>query len=62
MAGRALRLETKTSRKSAAPVAQVDDKVAIRAYEIWMERGCPENTELEDWYKAEAEIKAGSGG
>lgn len=31
--------------------------ISRRAYELWLERGCPEGSPEEDWFKAEAEIK-----
>ncbi len=34
------------------------EKVAMRAYEKWCQRGCPEGTHLEDWLQAEAEIRS----
>jgi hypothetical protein len=34
------------------------DRVAKRAYEKWMKRGCPQGTEFQDWVEAEAELKA----
>ncbi len=33
------------------------DRIAARAYSIWMERGRPERTEQEDWLQAEHEIR-----
>ena len=35
----------------------IHKRVSERAYEIWMERGCPEGTAEEDWYAAEREIE-----
>jgi nicotinamidase-related amidase len=29
-----------------------------RAYSVWVENGRPENTALDDWLKAESEIRA----
>jgi hypothetical protein len=40
--------------------SMIHQRVSERAYEIWMERGCPEGTAEEDWYMAEREIE-GSG-
>ena len=34
------------------------DEVAMRAYQIWMERGCPEGTSTEDWLTAETELRS----
>ena len=34
------------------------EKIAMRAYEKWCNRGCPQGTSQQDWYEAEAELKA----
>ena len=31
--------------------------VSKRAYELWIERGCPEGSPEEDWFRAESELK-----
>jgi Uma2 family endonuclease len=33
------------------------DRIAARAFSIWMERGRPEGTEQDDWLQAEREIR-----
>lgn len=38
------------------PVADRDEKVRIRAYEIWEEEGQPEGRETAHWFRAQAEI------
>jgi hypothetical protein len=37
------------------------DKIAKRAYEKWCKRGKPHGTEMQDWYEAEAELRAEMG-
>ena len=37
------------------------DKIAKRAYEKWCKRGQPHGTETQDWYEAEAELRAEQG-
>ncbi len=32
--------------------------VTRRAYELWLERGCPEGSPEDDWYRAEQEFGA----
>jgi hypothetical protein len=32
--------------------------IAQRAYQIWLAGGCPNNTHVQDWLEAEAELKA----
>jgi hypothetical protein len=39
--------------------AQLDrDTIARRAYEIYLQRGCQDGHDQDDWYKAEAELGA----
>ena len=33
-----------------------EDVISDRAYELWLERGCPEGSPEEDWYRAEREL------
>jgi hypothetical protein len=49
------------SRISDAPVADEydeDEQIRARAYELYMERGGIGGDELEDWIRAEREIRA----
>jgi hypothetical protein len=34
------------------------ERIAKRAYEKWMKRGCPQGTAFQDWLEAEAELVA----
>lgn len=34
------------------------EKVAARAYQKWMQKGCKHGHDTQDWLEAEAEIKA----
>jgi hypothetical protein len=36
--------------------AYILDQISARAYELWMERGCPIGSPEVDWFQAEAEI------
>jgi hypothetical protein len=38
-----------------------DKAIAQRAYEYWNERGCPDGSPEEDWYRAERELKSHRG-
>ena len=54
------RVSSRKPMKAAEPMSQsfgISD-VASRAYHIWLERGCPEGTELENWARAEQELRA----
>jgi len=54
----AQRSTSSTSSPSGTQVSQ--DKIAMRAYEKWCQRGCPHGTDQQDWYEAEREIRAES--
>jgi hypothetical protein len=47
-------------QESAARVSNTEprseDVISKRAYELWLERGCPEGSPEEDWYRAEREL------
>lgn len=51
-----------TSQPTAKPVTNSvkvpHERIAMRAYEKWMKRGCPQGTALQDWVEAEAELLA----
>jgi len=53
------------TRTAAAPPPAVKEvpheKIAQRAYEKWMKRGCTHGCHAQDWNEAEAELKAESG-
>ncbi|HEY7390520.1 MAG TPA: DUF2934 domain-containing protein [Bryobacteraceae bacterium] len=49
------------SRKSTTTQAvepNNQEKISIRAYELWVERGCPVGSPEIDWLRAEAEVTA----
>ncbi len=37
------------------------EKIAQRAYEKWMKRGCTHGCDMQDWKEAEAELQAEAG-
>ena len=52
-----------TKTPSAPATSHVpQEKIAQRAYEKWMKRGCTHGCHLQDWTEAEAELKAETGG
>jgi hypothetical protein len=56
-------MSTRTSpQASTTPSPQANqlpqEKVAMRAYQKWCQRGCPHGSHLEDWLQAEAELRA----
>jgi hypothetical protein len=36
--------------------------IAVLAYQLWMDRGCPIGSDQEDWFRAEAIIKGAEQG
>jgi hypothetical protein len=42
------------SMNSAVP----HEKIAMRAYEKWCKRGCPQGSHMQDWFEAETELRA----
>jgi hypothetical protein len=53
------RVATPPSAQPATPQFKVPhEKIAMRAYEKWVKRGQPQGTHLQDWYEAEAELRA----
>jgi len=65
MAGRALNLEMKKLPKNEpntppelpSPAPVTEEAVAILAYQLWMERGCPIGSDKDDWFEAESRLK-----
>lgn len=49
----------KPAPKAAKPTKENlgDDAIAKRAYELWVEQGYPEGRDLENWTRAEKELK-----
>jgi hypothetical protein len=46
------------SNQSSSQVQVPHDRIAMRAYEKWMKRGCPQGTAFQDWVEAETELVA----
>lgn len=62
MAKRAKRLhEMSTGRSPEYATATSDhDTIAVRAYQLWLDRGCPVGSDQEDWFRAEEELRSGT--
>lgn len=43
---------------SKPPLTIPQEKIAMLAYEKWVQRGRPQGTEMQDWLDAEKELKA----
>jgi hypothetical protein len=39
---------------------ELEERIRLRALEIWKEQGCPEGRALEHWAEAERELKGGN--
>ena len=47
-------------RGRKAPGLSADARIAMRAYELYEQRGCQDGYTLEDWLQAEREIRRGA--
>ena len=53
------RVATPPMAQPAKMPAQIPhEKIAMRAYEKWCQRGCPHGTDMKDWMEAEAELRS----
>ena len=55
---RAVATETESSedlndKQTASPT---HEQIAVLAYDLWQQRGCPEGCPEEDWFRAEQEL------
>jgi hypothetical protein len=51
---------TGPNTQAVTPSTQDTDIIAARAYELWMQRGCPIGSPEIDWFEAEAEVRGRS--
>ena len=54
-------VSTQTKAPMAAATSIPQEKIAQRAYEKWMKRGCTHGNHMQDWTEAEAELRAETG-
>lgn len=45
---------------SGAGYPPTPDQIALLAYELWQQRGCPMGSPEEDWNRAETELQHGT--
>jgi hypothetical protein len=45
-----------TNRMPATDNGNREAEIAVRAYELWKERGCPDGSPEFDWFRAEQEL------
>jgi hypothetical protein len=48
-------VDLSASAKTAAPI---EEEIALRAYEIYLERGKTDGNDVDDWLQAEYELRA----
>lgn len=49
--------KAKTAVKEETAKAPTAEQIAMRAYQIWMKKGCPADEEWENWLAAEKELR-----
>ena len=49
---------TQKTQKKSPPQHAPHDDIALRAYHIWLERGCSHGGDGQDWLQAEQELQA----
>lgn len=49
-------VEQRSQKKTTDQKQLNHEQVALRAYQIWQERGCTHGHDCEDWVKAEEEL------
>jgi hypothetical protein len=47
-----------TTRPNSATTIPGQETIALRAYRLWLDRGCPFGSEQEDWFRAEGELRS----
>ena len=45
------------SVKATATVSPTESEIAVVAYQLWLDNGCPVGSDQEDWFRAEAMLK-----
>ena len=49
--------EVRNGQSKPASATPDQEAIAARAYQLWLDRGCPDGTDQEDWYRAEQELR-----
>lgn len=44
-------------KPSALPNGPQESEIAVAAYYLWENRGCPMGSDQDDWFRAEEELK-----
>lgn len=56
MAAAAVIARENAPRKTPESDPRLEEQIRVRAHEIWLQRGAPDGSALEDWSRAEVEI------
>ncbi|MBM3995952.1 MAG: DUF2934 domain-containing protein [Planctomycetes bacterium] len=58
--GKAMQTTPMASQQSCSTMqgSVTMEKIAMRAYQKWLQRGCQHGNDQQDWLEAEAELKA----
>ncbi|HUB81677.1 MAG TPA: DUF2934 domain-containing protein [Bryobacteraceae bacterium] len=65
MARKAKEVDESTGAVPETPAFELDpdhDSIAALAHQLWMARGCPVGSDLDDWYLAESMLKSQKAG
>jgi hypothetical protein len=52
------RADAAAGRSTAPQNAPAHEEIAVRAYQCWHERGCPDGSPEVDWHRAEGELRS----
>ena len=47
-----------TEREASTQTATIEEAIAMRAYEIYLDRGKTDGNDVDDWLQAENELRA----
>jgi len=65
MARKAKEVDESPAAVLESPAVEADpdhDSIAALAHQLWMARGCPVGSDLDDWYLAESMLKSQKAG
>ena len=46
------------TRKEQVERTTIDERIASRAYELWLQEGCPDGQDTRHWLEAERQLKS----
>ena len=54
-------LNEREARLAPLPEQATREQIAMLAYQLWQDRGCPEGSPEVDWFQAENQLQTGDG-